>query len=161
EAPTSFALADQYRKEFHRHDLLRYLITRANLDDALKDWKKMQPPPPEPKMTLRLSEGGDEPRVIGDRIIVQKFPIELAAAIDDCPAEEVSSIKWSIDGGQARNFGDQTGRERMADLSSISWTRGPHRIRVELRVRNGFSESPFVRDLAVQYLPPPPIIELK
>jgi WD40 repeat protein len=160
EAPTAFALADQYRKEFYRHDILRHLVMRANLDDALNDWKKDQPPPPQPKMTLRIDEAGNEPRVVGNRILVQKLPIELMAAIDDCPIEEVSSMRWSVDGGQSQDFKGEMDRERIADLSGVNWTRGIHRIRVEVEVRNGLSGLPFFRHLELQYQPPPPIIEL-
>src|SRR5262249_12515350 len=50
--PTAFALIEQYRKDYHKEGLLKHLIARANLDDALKALSKPAVQRPLPPLNL-------------------------------------------------------------------------------------------------------------
>ena len=72
-APASFSPAAQYRKETYRPGLLKYLVEKGNLSDALKEWNNA--PAPKPGMGLRLEAPKTQfPRDAQGRVLVQGPP---------------------------------------------------------------------------------------
>src|SRR5205085_11895221 len=51
-APVSYAAAREYRKDYYREGILRYLAAEADLGRALRKWDSDHPPQP-PQAALR------------------------------------------------------------------------------------------------------------
>lgn len=164
EAPTAFALADQYRKEYYREGILKHLVDKGSLSAALKSWEAedQEKKEPEPKMTLWIDEVGPDPRQVDVRgqILVRRRPVTLKLAIDDFPIDKVDSVKWQVDGGPLQAFPASSSRERAADLSALLGRRGVHRVRVVARTQKQGSPE-FARELTVRFQPPPPEVGLR
>jgi WD40 repeat protein len=155
--PTSFASARQYHKSYYRPNILRYLVESGNYDEAIYAWEKDNPPPPPLKMVLQIFDGGQRAKELGDRLLLRNRPFSLKALLNR-PVEGIQSWKWAIDKGMFQDFKMQPDPERSADLSALEWTRGPHRISVELRLEDA---PPVIEHREVLYLPPAPNLECK
>src|SRR5262249_57425053 len=80
ESPTRFAEAGQYQKEYQRPNLLKHLVARGRLDQALEDWdretkaKKQARKLPEPSLNMRIAEAGPDPQRLDGQGPVPRVP---------------------------------------------------------------------------------------
>ncbi|MCS6853002.1 MAG: hypothetical protein NZ700_17740 [Gemmataceae bacterium] len=155
--PTRCALADQYRKEYHREGLLTLLNETGNLSDALAAWeadRRRQPLPP-PTLTVWLAELGPGAPVDGQGHLLVRQPRQaLQLAIDDFPAEGVASVEYRLDQGPRQPL-PRVGGEYRADLPELK--PGVHRAQVIVRT-NEVEPKEYAAELTVRYQPPPPVI---
>jgi WD40 repeat protein len=157
-----FASADQYRKEYRREGILPYLAAEGNLKRGLDAWKKAQPPAPAPRMGLWINEGknvGPDPKRkdAAGYIVVRDPKATLKVSVRDFAIEDVQSLTWQLDDGQAFEFAPRPGRERQDDLSRALRQPGLHKVRVVLQTREDVPRQ-VVQDLLVRYQPPAPTI---
>jgi hypothetical protein len=158
-APVEFSTADRYRKEYRREGILRFLVEKGNLPEALKAWKA-EPVPPF-GMRLRIKElDPDSPRCDQqNRLVLQGGPFTLTAEIDGAPLGKIDKVRWQIDGGAPRAFDEQESDTRLsADLSKLKWQRGPHELRLLVTTVDS-AEHP--ESLLVHYLPLPPSVRFE
>jgi WD40 repeat protein len=168
DAPTSFGLMAEYRKEYYRSDLLAALVKAGNRDDALKILPPPAPPA-KPKLTTWLDD--DEARAAERSQVrdgkgyveVRKPPQKLRLQIDNLPAAtEIEAVEWQVnDGvneGQWRSFPESAESERVADLSKQEWKPGLYTLRARLRLKRG-DDKVFVEELPVRYQNPAPTVE--
>jgi WD40 repeat protein len=168
ESPTRFAEAGQYQKEYQRPNLLKHLVARGRLDQALEDWdretkaKKQARKLPEPSMNLRIAEAGPDPQRLDGYVQVRETPQTLKLAIDNFSPEDVANVTWQVEGLGAKpvKFGAPMGQEWTADLSKLPWNRGAYKIRVDVLTQE---EPPrkYVQELPLRYQPLAPIITAK
>jgi WD40 repeat protein len=159
KAPTKFARADQYR-DYYSRDILRYLVTRANFTDGLKDWKRDRPVPPLPRISLRIDEAGRRAETTGDgRFLVHRRKVLLTAHVDHCQDLQIKSLKWRIDDGPVQDFRERAGLDRTADLSGVEWTRGVHKLTAILEAPHLPPGKEIVSESKIaMYQPPRPIV---
>lgn len=161
--PTSFATAEQYRKELYRPGILKNLVARGDLSAALTDWdaEDSRRVLPDPKTNVWVKEIGPDPRKRdgNGQVVVQKKPVTLVLRVDDFPLEKIDSVDWQLVGEATRHpFDEPLGAEWSADLSTLPWTRGKvYRIRAAIRT-NEAEPREHVRDILLRYQPPPPVI---
>jgi WD40 repeat protein len=166
DAPTAFGEAGKYRRDFYRDHILRYLLERGNLSDALKDWEKA----PARGGRAELSIDGLDPRAGRDPAghpIVQHTDLVLQARLTGIEPAKVQKVEWQLwrhgpkgpepVSGPPRSFAGKDGLLE-ADLSRMAWQRGVHEARV---VVTPLQESPVARTASVwlHYLPPAPTVE--
>jgi WD40 repeat protein len=159
-APARFALIDEYRKEYYRDGILRFLMARASLAPALKDWQdqKRGEGLPRPKMTLYADEVGPDPEKRNGlgQVVVRQNPIVVKLAVDDFPAEHIDGLFYQVDGGPLERFADAaSARERS---TALNLSRGVHTIRTVLRT-NEAQPQEYTRDLVVRVVPPAPLVK--
>lgn len=163
EAPTRFAEAGQYKKEYHRPDLLKYLVAKGKLDVALEEWdrdnkiKKEGKKLPEPQINLRLAEAGPDPLRKDGEVVVRQAPRTLRLAIDNFATDDVGAVTWTVAGlaADSRPFATGFDREWTADVSKLGWKRGSYKVRVEIQTQEDTPRK-YTQDLSVRYQPPPP-----
>jgi WD40 repeat protein len=156
-APARFALIDEYRKEYYRDGILRFLIARGALAPALKDWQdqKRGEGLPRPKMTLYADEVGPDPEKRNGlgQVVVREAPVVIKLAVDDFPAEHIEGLFWQVDNGPLQRFAEgASARERSAELNLA---RGVYNIRTVLRTREEQPQE-YVREMTVRVVPPAP-----
>jgi WD40 repeat protein len=162
DAPTSFAKADQYRKEHSKPGILKLLVQRASLSAALEDWQKQEEArlPHEPRIGLWIDEVGPTPPRIAGRALVRQRDLTLKLTIDnDFPAERIGSVRWQLDDGPLHDFGPEIGGQRSASLSLPAGQRGPHQVKVVLGTREPDPRE-FLQRLDLHYQPLPPEVQL-
>jgi WD40 repeat protein len=160
DAPATFALIDQYRKEYYRDGILNFLVNRGDLAPALKDWSDQRKGEalPRPKMTMYADEVGPDPdkRNGLGQVIVRQLPVTVKLAIDDFPPDMLDTIQWQVDGGPLENFPvGVSARERGVDLAL---PRGLHRVRAVVKTKEA-SPQVYMKDLVVKVLPPAPVVQ--
>lgn len=161
--PTSFATADQYRKELYRPGLLKNLVDRGELTAALGDWdaEDAARPLPEPKTNLWADEVGPDPRKRDGKgqVLVQSKPVILKLRIDDFPLHKIDSATWRLVGqGPRHPFDEPMGAEWSADLGTLPWARGEvYQIRVSIKTLE-MPPREHTHDIWLRYQPPPPAI---
>ncbi len=161
EAPTSFALADQYRKEYYRPGILRHLVAQGHLAPALKTWEAEEKSKklPTPKMTLWIDEIGPDPRKVDrqGQVLLQQRRATLRLAIHDFPLDRLASVHWQLDGGPRQPFSQVSGPYHTAVLAQLPAQRGVHTIRVTVRTDETKPQE-FTQDMSLRYQPPPPVM---
>ena len=159
--PVVHAGANQYRAEFRKPGIVRHLLERGNLADALQDWDG--PRVPRPKIGLGIDELGPAAPRRNGRILVRRPNLHLLAGVANSafPADRIATMEWRLDDGPWRPFTgmEDAGRSRTADLSAAPWTRGNHELAVRLRSTGNRPEQ-FVESLPVVYVPAAPVIAL-
>jgi WD40 repeat protein len=154
--PVDFARADKYRAAYESPGILKYVIRDADASRALDHWKDQ--PPPKVRASIDGVDPDAGPRV-GDRPLVRAQALMLRAEVPEpFPADRVSAVRWSLDGGAWQDFGPPRGREYAADLASKPpWGRGKHEVVVRLEADGGRRQSDQL--LAFYYLPERPHIK--
>jgi WD40 repeat protein len=161
--PTSFATADQYRKELYRPGLLKNLVDRGELTAALGDWEAEDAarPLPEPKTNVWVDEVGPDPRKRDGKgqVLVQSKPVTLKLRVDDFPLHKIDSLTWRLVGqGPRHAFDEPIGSEWSADLGALPWARGEvYQIRVSIKTLE-VPPREHTQDIWLRYQPPPPVI---
>lgn len=158
-APASFALADQYRKEYYREGILRHLMARGELAPALKDLDDIDKRKnlPMPKMTLWIDEVGPDPSKLDPqgRFVIRQLPAVLKLAIDDFPLDRVESLEYQVNGGGRVAFPrGLSAREKTAQLEL---NRGVSRIRVVMKTYEAQPQE-WTQDIVVRTVPPAPVV---
>jgi WD40 repeat protein len=152
--PIQFDTAAKYRRAYERVGLLRYLVKRANLGEALEDWRKESVRRPD--LRLGIDEVGlDALRDRQGHPIIRKGPLTLRAEVYGVPLARVKKVQWQLDGGARRDFDADLGREQTADLGGLKWTRGLHELRLVVTTSDD-AEHP--QTLAIRYLPHGPAV---
>jgi WD40 repeat protein len=152
--PIQFDTAAKYRRAYQRVGLLRYLLERANLGEALDDWRKESVRRPD--LRLGIDEVGlDAPRDRQGHPIIRRGPLTLHAEVYGVPLTRVKKVQWQLDGGARRDLDTDLGREQTADLGGLKWTRGLHELRLVVTTSDD-AEHP--QTLAVRYLPHRPAV---
>jgi WD40 repeat protein len=147
DQPTSFALADQYHKQYYRKGILQRLLEEGQLP-------KQEPevPLPRPSMTLWIDEAGLNPEQVDGRILVRQPRATLNLAINNFPRDKVASLDYRLDGGTPLAFPRAGGEIRSLTLSLY---RGRHDLRVILRTLEADAKT-YEEPLSLLCLPPPP-----
>lgn len=159
-APATFALIDQYRKEYYRDGILNFLVNRGDLAPALKDWQDQRKTEalPRPKMTLYADEVGPDPEKRNGlgQFVVRQLPVTVKLAVDDFPTDMIDSIQWQVDGGALQNFPvGVSARERGADLELL---RGLHTVRAVVKTREATPQT-YTKEMVVKVVPPAPVVQ--
>jgi WD40 repeat protein len=158
--PTRFGPVDQYRKDYFRGRILKYLAATGSLNEALREWKKHEIPPlPKPMMSLNIDGAGPGAPKIEDRLLLRQPPRRLTLAIDNFPANQVASVEWQIDGSPFRDLTENGLNERQADLAPLTWKRGPHEFGVRLRTKEDEPQE-YRTFLPVYFIPKAPMLQL-
>ena len=161
DQPASFALADQYRKEYFREGILNDLVAEADLAEALRVWyvRDRVKEQPQPRLTLWIDEIGPDPKKRNGlgQFVARDLPIKLKLAIDDFPLDRVESVRWELGNGGLQKFASGRGREHTVD---IDLKRGLYQLRAVIKT---FENPPreYARELQVRILPPAPKLDSK
>lgn len=145
--PTSFALADQYHKQYFRKGILQSLVAEGRLP---KQEPEVQLP--RPNMTLWIDEVGLHPEQVDGRVLVRQPRATLRLAINNFPLEKVASLTCSLDGGPPLELPSGAGQSPSLPFLLKP---GRHDVSVVLRTRETDPKK-YEELLAVLYLPPPP-----
>ncbi|MEO2089038.1 MAG: hypothetical protein ABGY75_06015, partial [Gemmataceae bacterium] len=160
--PVRYAGADQYRRQYHKTDLIRLLIEEADFDAALRRHAALFP---RTRPTLIVRAEGTEER--DGRVVVRARPADLSVTLND-PAQAVlldqAVLRW-----RAVDRDGQPGEWQSKPLNTLrttipiadaGWSRGSRRFEVE--VREPPTEPPSVESSsALVLVPPAPVVTLK
>jgi WD40 repeat protein len=169
-APIAFASAREYRKDYYREGILRYLAEEADLGRALKRWDADHPATlPEPVLwPVRPDEAQPTDRL--NEFLVRQGPKELRFGINDDYAlddKHILRVRLSrqdgknVSGTAAEISADavRDGRDWKLDLSTVSWQRGEYQVRVGLHARAGGPELAS-QTATLRFQPPAPVVTL-
>jgi WD40 repeat protein len=161
DAPTSFAKADQYRKEYYKAGLLKFLVARASLAPALEDFKKAEEAklPPDPRVLVQVGNELLEARDTNKQgvIPVQTATPELHVQVEDFPADKIAAVEWEIDGQGLRKFDPPVGSDWTANLAPLQ--PGEHKIRIKVHTPGGRTPDTIKGPLTMLYQLPRPEVE--
>jgi WD40 repeat protein len=146
-APTRFALAGEYRKQYYREGLLKDLVAHGELRVAER------PRPPPPQMGLLIEDNGRFPEPDArSQILVRNPKATLHVDVVGRPRNTLEALTWQIDDGpkQELPLDSAAGEE-------LSLKRGVHRVRVTARAPDTEPQE-VSRELTVRYQPPAPSI---
>jgi WD40 repeat protein len=164
-SPPAFAFAEQYRKEFFREGILKFLIATGSLSQALKAWQKEDKAKevPKPKMVFWIDEvqagakpanvlvGPDDKKIDGQgRFIVQKREATLRLAVYDFPSRKIDSVSWGLMGKKLQPFAKSLDQEYSADLAPFLTAPGEYKIRLVLRTDEQETQE-YTRDLTLRF----------
>jgi hypothetical protein len=133
--PVAFAPVGQYRKEFYRRDLLRFLLDRGELTDGLDAWRAAYPLQ-QPALVARVRSEG----ALGGLALLRDRAEVLEILLHD-PHEVLpdgtGTARWRGTGpdGRAGEWQEvQVTRGRITEVSlkDYAWSRGRHMFAVEL-----------------------------
>ncbi len=161
QRPTTFAPADQYRKQYYKEGILKYLVAKGETAAAIDAWEKDRPAPARPVMTPFIDPiGPAAPRDAQGRVLVRRLPAILRLPVDNIDPDEIASVQWRFDGGALQDFtGNDGSGEWNVDLPKQAWQRGPHRVDVVVRLRRD-DRKEHTATLLLRYQPPPPVVRL-
>lgn len=160
--PVRYAGADQYRRQYHKTDLIRLLVEEADFDAALRRHAALFP---RTKPTLIVRAEGAEER--NGRAVVRARPAELAVTLND-PAQAVlldqAVLRWRVLDRDAKAGEWQskplTALRTTIPIADVGWGRGVRRFEVE--VRETPTEPPAVEaSAALVLVPPAPVVTLQ
>jgi WD40 repeat protein len=157
DAPTRFAFAHEYRKEYRREGILNDLVTQGTLTDALEAWRQREAVRilPTPTLTLALvANGQDVPADERGTYLVRQPQARLALRIDGFPEDRIAAVTWKVDDGAEQPF---EGNELRWTARVSAAKRGEHRVRVVLRTVELVPKE-HVAELVFRYQPPAPEI---
>jgi WD40 repeat protein len=162
DEPTATALTGQFRQEYWRQGLLKFLVARASLGGALEDWKKEQQRKnrPRPNLMMWIDELGPDPKKRDGRgrFPVRNKQVTLKLGIADFPFDEGDIVEWQWEDGAWQAFPKRVGSEWSADLGKMPWKRGTNRVRAILR-SDGDGPQRFTEELLLSFQPPPPLLK--
>jgi WD40 repeat protein len=155
EAPTRFAFADQYRKQYYREGLLQNLLAQGNLTRV-----PPLPPLPPPKIGLLLEDAKQYAEPDGQHQFPVRHPqVTLHAMIMERRLDTLEGVTWKLDDGAEQKFDlKQADGQRLS--VALNLTRGIHRVVVAARTPE-VQDRPYVEEMALRYQPPPPRVEYK
>lgn len=159
--PAEFTSADKYHDEFYHKDLLKHLVARGNLADALRESRQPLAPP---RLILGIGDLAQEPRQDEQgHWLVQQPQVALKLAIDDFPPDRIASLDWRLTGIKpdklptlSGKFDAGTDGERNATLPPLR--RGVYRIQAVLTTQEEVPQT-FTQELFLRWQPPAPLIK--
>src|SRR5205807_2421133 len=83
--PARFALASEYRKGRYREGIIKHLVEKGNVNDAIDAWDKEERARPAPRPNMGLDFGGPADGVEDDgagRVVLRRPPRALRLRID-------------------------------------------------------------------------------
>jgi len=150
KAPTRFALADQYRKQYYREGILKDLVARGEL-------QRVPPPPPPtpPRLGLLIEEDGQfAERDEQGEIFVRHASVTLKLAVMGRPLDTLRSVSWKLDGVAEEKL--DLAKAVAGEFSvPITLKRGLHKLRVTVVTPDG-GQHEYSEELVLRYQPPPP-----
>jgi WD40 repeat protein len=170
-APVSYAAAREYRKDYYREGILRYLSMEADLGRALQKWNADHPArPPQPALRPLRPDGalpGDRAR---EYVVRQSVKTLRVGINEDYALDARNVLRWRItrtDGGKvgadAADLSGQAlrdGKEWQADLAGVDWRRGEYRVRLGLHASTAGPE--LASETAILcFQPPAPKVALR
>jgi WD40 repeat protein len=152
KAPTTFAGADEYRGQYFKADLLRFLAEKGELAAALDARDDAFAPPP-PRLALKVPQADGRLLRFGKATL----RVDLDNLADDFPLA-AAELRYRVrpPGGDAPGWmtAPASGaRPWSFDLSGTPWKRGEYTIEVELLRRKG---GPAAAREAVSFVAVPP-----
>ena len=160
--PVRYAGADQYRRQYHKTDLIRLLMEEADFDAALRRHAVLFP---RTKPTLIVRADGVEER--NGRAVLRARPAELGVTLND-PAQAVlfdqAVLRWRVP-DRDNKPGEWQSKPLAAlrttiPIADAGWSRGSRRFEVE--VRETPTEPPVVESSAAFVLvPPAPVVAVR
>jgi WD40 repeat protein len=170
EAPTTFADADAYRKEYHRKNLLKYVLAAADLGKGLKAWEASPDgprPPPEPEPNVSLGGKGAAADPAGpNRFRVSDSAVTLDVDLNPgYPVEATDVLTWRATGPTGEKIKAtaplvRAGENRwQADISELGWRRGDYSFEVVLKSHR--LNKSFAAGAVARFQPPAPTLTLK
>lgn len=156
--PTTFAAAGQYRKDYHRQDLIRFVLEAGDVARGLELRLKHYPLVP-PKLAANLTAPVEK---LDGRLVTRQKPDGLDVSIDDPDrvfALDTAVLRWRPVGRDGAAGAEQavpfTGGRTVLDLKAYDWSRGEHQFRVALHLA---PDAPAAKEITVSFthVPPPP-----
>ena len=95
KTPTDFASLNKYRKEgmtFHRSGILKYLVERGSLSEAIKRWDVDNAP--MPSLRLRISVDSKEQTIVRGHALVRKPLVQLKLTVDNYTPGIGDVVEW-------------------------------------------------------------------
>ena len=169
-APVSYAAAREYRKDYYREGILRYLAEEADLGRALQKWDVDHPArPPRPALRPLLPDGAG-PGERADEYLVRRPVAALRVGInEDYALDDNHVLRWRLtrdddakvtaDAAEASGQAPRDGKGWRADLPGVEWRRGAYRLRLGLHAR---ADGPELASetVTLRFHPPAPRVAL-
>jgi WD40 repeat protein len=155
-APTRFAAADQFSREYFRKGLLKELVERGELR------KVPDPPPlPAPRMTLLIEENDNFPELNAQKqYVVRHGQVQAHVAVFGRPLESLQRLTWQMDDGVEHPIDLKSLLGHELPPIPLELARGAHAFRVRAYASD-VGPIPTSAELVVRYQPPPPRVVLK
>jgi WD40 repeat protein len=165
DAPTTFAEAAKYHKEFYRDGILHFLLLRGNLPAARKELESQSAVPPSTDVAI----AGLDPAALRDPSsppLAQHLPLTLQARVTGIDPGRVASVEWQLFHKQGNGWeplGEPRPFDGANDLLQVDltkkgdWQRGDYEARVAVKL---VQHPPAVHTKSVwfRYLPPQPSV---
>jgi len=161
--PVRFAPADAYREQQHKPGLLKPLLARGNLADALGEL--VEKPIPRASILWAVESDGPEPAGGGDgesAVLVRapRVTLKLRVAGPSLDRNEVEAVTWRVNDRPQQQIPLEGAAGDLLTQAVELGARGVHRIQVRLRTREKNPQE-VVQDIVVRYQPPAPRIRLE
>jgi WD40 repeat protein len=162
--PVEYAPVGDYRKDYYRTQILKYLAAEADLGRALERWKKeIEGPPPEPNIRPTIVEARQG--------VLHAAPVTLVVFVNpDYRLDDKHVMKWRAwrrDGDNViRTAAIATGvalphsPRFSADLSGLWWRRGEYVIRAEFFANADAVQPIESKEVVIRFSPPAPTLAL-
>jgi WD40 repeat protein len=152
-APTRFALADQYRKQYYRKDILKDLVAQGDLKQV-----PPAPPPPPPQMGLLIDDQGQFSNPDGQgQFPVSHARVTLRLQVLGRPLDSLESLTWSLDGGPEQPLDLKATADPFLEVP-LDLRRGVHKVRVVARAPEKGPQE-YAEELTVRYQPLAPVVK--
>jgi WD40 repeat protein len=158
--PASFALIGEYRKGSRQKGLLRELVARGNLEEALKALKPPPPPPPAPVLKLSVLVDGKEVAPDEDGQVPVRSPrVTLWVTAGDFRPREGDALEWRLGGGKPQPLEERAPDLWAADLELPAGKAALHTVEAAVRLREHKDRRASPVKVTVRYQPPAPVLE--
>ncbi|MCI0639290.1 MAG: hypothetical protein L0Y72_30065 [Gemmataceae bacterium] len=156
EEPTKFAALKQYRDEFFKKDILKFLMSEGSLPQALEKHKQPAPPRPDPKIDdpvgLHKAPNGD--LLVRERKTVLQVPIQDFTLMPD------DTIAWQLNDEKPQTFEPPAGNLWSMPLPELPAQGQRHTVRLKLWLKEaGKPAALSAQEWTVRYQPPPPTLK--
>jgi WD40 repeat protein len=163
--PVTYAGAAQYRKNYYRHDLLRFLFEKGELAAALDSHDSAYPPtPPRLWALVHGDEGGQAGRCSMVRTTKAELEMDFDDARGDFPLDHaVLRYRAKAPNGQFGAWSELpvagAARPWRVRLDDHPWQRGRHTFEVALH-RTPTSPASIRAVAEADFVPPPPQVNV-
>jgi WD40 repeat protein len=158
--PVLYALPEdngKYCKEYHRPQLLKFLVQTGNLGTALNAWQRAEAPKPNMDFAI-VGEHTFDPRDRG-HLLLRRQPQALSLTVSEIPHQKVAKLQWQLDDKKRVEIqGFEVDQEIKVDLDGLKLERGPHVFRLVVTTEEAIPQQ-YTKTLPVLYLPPAPTVK--
>ncbi len=156
EEPTTFAVLKQYRNEYFKKDILKFLMSEGSLPKALKKHEQPAPPRPDPKIDdpvgLHKAPNGD--------LLVRERKTTLQVPIQDFTLEPDDKIAWQLNDEKLQALEPPQGNLWSIPLPELPAQGQRHTVRLKLWLKEaGKPVALFDQEWTVRYQQPPPTVK--